>query len=57
MTIFKKILTVGVSALSGGLVAYSLNNNNYNNSDSFKANAISTTDFNQSAKWDWNWDR
>lgn len=57
MTILKKILTVGVSALSGGLVAYSLNNNNYNNSDSFKANAISTSDFNQYAKWDWNWDR
>lgn len=55
MTIFKKILAVGVSAFSGGLVAYSLNNNH--NSDNFKANAIPTTDINRSVKWDWNWDR
>lgn len=50
----KKILTVGVSACSGGLVVYSLNTYN---TDNFKANASWTTNFNPSVKWDSNWDR
>ncbi|XP_054276833.1 serine/threonine-protein phosphatase Pgam5, mitochondrial-like isoform X2 [Macrosteles quadrilineatus] len=54
MTVLKKVLATGISACGGGLVLYSLYNQNL---EKFKVNASWTTNYTPQVPWDFNWDR